>query len=789
MKHIFSLILLVLACRAYAANSGEVVVRYNGTQATVEIATDLNGLVTSSVQGADVTLTQAESVANEITYRVSGNTNDGSLTLNGSYKITLSLEGLQLTNTRGAAIQVVNSKRIAIVLADGTNNALTDMPNGSQKACFFVKGHGEFQGSGSLTINGRGKHAYKGNEYVEIKASTGIITILATVKDGIHTDGDFTIKGGQLNITATGNAYWDETEQETKAASCINTSANVYVLGGEMHLKATGSGGKGLKADSAISVSGGWTDITTTGARYVYEGYAGDPTLIDSIPDSLKNSPKALKAEGSIAISDGRVTIHTEQDGGEGIESKTSLTISGGDIHVESFDDCINAAGDVTITGGNLYLSSRDNDGIDTNQSLFIQGGNITTLGNHLHELGIDVNYLSPYKHLVVQGGTLIAVGGTSQIPYPTYMEGSQPLVYYTGFIPLGTVLSLRDETDQREVLSWRMERDYTAEAGGLPPQLTVFFSSPELTVGNTYSVYDGQTDEWLATVPALDTLYSRAGWKDMVFLADSFKLGKMTLPYRYADIHPELTEDTTCLVVYLHGGPSRGNDNKLQLDEIGVEMIYRYLQQSSLRARMVVPHCPKGTQWDTRPQNALFELIRSFVTDGTADSTRIYLLGGSMGGTGTWKTLSAHPNFFAGAMPVAGNPGDSDPAAVASTPVYTVMGSLDDQMSIAPVLAFREQVDSAGGVVRLDTMATWTHQNTCDYSYTTPRLDWLFAQRLGVPAVDVPDGNPIGDAIEPITDDPLPMPAKIFLNGHLYIRSNGRLYDATGRFVKPYNP
>ena len=790
MRHIFFLLICTaITCRAYSANSGEVVVRYNGTKATVEIAADLNGMVSSSIQGADVTLTQAESVAREITYRVSGSTNDGSLTLNGSYKITLSLEGVELTNTRGAAIQVANGKRIAIVLADGTNNVLTDMENGSQKACFFVKGHGEFQGGGSLTINGRGKHAYKGNEYVEIKASTGIITILATTKDGIHTDGDFIIKGGVLTVNVTGEAYWDDEEQETKAAACINTSANVVILGGEMHLTATGSGGKGLKADSAITISGGWTDITTTGTRYIYEGYTGDPTLIDSIPDSLKNSPKALKADDSIAISDGRITIHTEQDGGEGIESKTSLTISGGEIQIDSYDDCLNSSGNVTITGGQLHLNSRNNDGIDTNQSLYIQGGTITTLGSHKHELGIDVNFLDSLKRFAVQGGTLISVGSSSKIPYPRVKEDAQPLVYYTGFIPLGTVLSLRHETDQREIISWRMERDYTTEAGGLPPQLTVIFSSPELAVGEAYALYDGQTDEWLATAPALDTLYSRAGWKEMIFAADSFKLGKMTLPYRYADIHPEQTEDTTCLVVYLHGGPSRGNDNNLQLDEIGVEMIYRYLQQSTLRARMVVPHCPKGTQWDTRPQKALFELIRSFVTDGKADSTRVYLLGGSMGGTGTWKMLSEHPDFFAGAMPVAGNPTGSDVAALATTPVYTVMGSLDDQMSIEPVLLYRQQVDSAGGVVRLDTMATWTHQNTCDYSYSTPRLDWLFAQRLGVPAVDVPDGNPIGDAIGIITENSSPRAVKILLNGHLYIRSNGRLYDMTGRFVKPLNP
>ncbi|MBQ3632893.1 MAG: hypothetical protein II952_01210, partial [Paludibacteraceae bacterium] len=127
-----------------------------------------------------------------------------------------------------------------------------------------------------------------------------------------------------------------------------------------------------------------------------------------------------------------------------------------------------------------------------------------------------------------------------------------------------------------------------------------------------------------------------------------------------------------------------------------------------------------------------------------------------------------------------------SDVAAVATIPVYTVMGSLDDQMSIEPVLLYRQQVDSVGGVVRMDTMATWTHQNTCDYSYTAPRLDWLFAQRLGVPAVNVPEGNPIGNAIEnTVADNSSPQTVKVLINGHLYILSNGRLFDQTGRLVK----
>ncbi|MBQ6748330.1 MAG: hypothetical protein IJR09_02715, partial [Paludibacteraceae bacterium] len=73
-----------------------------------------------------------------------------------------------------------------------------------------------------------------------------------------------------------------------------------------------------------------------------------------------------------------------------------------------------------------------------------------------------------------------------------------------------------------------------------------------------------------------------------------------------------------------------------------------------------------------------------------------------------------------------------------------------------------------------------------CDYSYTAPRLDWLFAQRLGVPAVNVPEGNPIGNAIEnTVADNSSPQTVKVLINGHLYILSNGRLFDQTGRLVK----
>lgn len=77
----------------------------------------------------------------------------------------------------------------------------------------------------------------------------------------------------------------------------------------------------------------------------------------------------------------------------------------------------------------------------------------------------------------------------------------------------------------------------------------------------------------------------------------------------------------------------------------------------------------------------------------GKVDPDRIYLMGGSMGGTGVWKMASAYPYLFAAVMPVAGNPDTVDAALLANTPVYTVMGTGDNLMNIAPVTSFMERL------------------------------------------------------------------------------------------------
>lgn len=115
------------------------------------------------------------------------------------------------------------------------------------------------------------------------------------------------------------------------------------------------------------------------------------------------------------------------------------------------------------------------------------------------------------------------------------------------------------------------------------------------------------------------------------------------------------------------------------------------------------------------------------------ADTTRIYILGSSMGGTGTWKIVSLYSDYFAAAMPCAGDPKDTKAEDIASTPVYTVMGLADKVMGNdvrATVEALVSQLKAMGADVVYEAIRGWTHEITCIQSYSTPRLDRLFSHQ-----------------------------------------------------------
>ena len=459
---------------------------YNEASAAVTVAGNVAKYLTVSVSGAHVNIAQSEELAEEITYTLSGSSTDGEFYMSGSYKATVELNGLTLTNktpvTSGAAVHIQNGKRIKVKVMDGTTNTLVDNASGSQKGALYVKGHPEFSKSGVLNVVGNLKHAIKAGEYIELKEATinvtsaqgdgincgqyflvksGTININNVTDDGIQCDiddtdtgstgettdhededsgniyieggtinintpgqaakgikseGDLFVKAGTLNITTTGHGKWDDEDIKTKAAACLGSDAKVVISGGTLTLTSTGAGGKGINCDAAFELSGGDVTIVTKGALYYHNGttentnYTGNT---DNVNSDYYSSSKGVKADGAIKISGGRINVSTAGLNAEGIESKTSILISNGEVIVNSYDDGINVGGDGTdliIEGGYVYSRAMNNDGIDGNGNVYVKGGLVYAIGSRDPEVAIDAN-TEEGKKLYVQGGTIIAVG------------------------------------------------------------------------------------------------------------------------------------------------------------------------------------------------------------------------------------------------------------------------------------------------------------------------------------------------------------------------------------------
>ena len=469
-----------------AVQDNTVAVEYNGETAAIAVAGNVAQYLTITASGAHVNIEQSSELAEEITYTLSGSSEDGEFYMSGSYKTTVELNGLTLTNanpvTSGAAVHIQNGKRIRVKVVEGTSNTLVDAANGSQKGALYVKGHPEFSGKGTLTVTGNVKHAIKSGEYITMKDATlkvlaaagdgincgqyflmksGVLDISGVEDDGIQCDiddtevgstgetadhededsgniyleggqitintagiaakgvkseGDLIVKGGVIDITTTGKGKWDEEDVKTKAAACLGSDAKVVISGGTLTLTSTGAGGKGINCDAAFELSGGEVTIVTKGALYYHNGttentnYTGNT---DNVNSDYYSSSKGVKADGAITISGGKISVATAGKNAEGIESKTSILISDGEVTVNSYDDGINVGGDgsdLIISGGYVYSRAMNNDGIDGNGNVYVKGGLVYAIGANSPEVAIDANS-EEQKKLYVQGGTLIAVG------------------------------------------------------------------------------------------------------------------------------------------------------------------------------------------------------------------------------------------------------------------------------------------------------------------------------------------------------------------------------------------
>ena len=312
-----------------AVSDNTVNVSYDGTSASVAISGNIAPYVTATVSGAHVSVDQSSEVddsVGEITYTLSGSSSDGEFYMTGSYKATVELNGLTLTNQTpvysGAALCIMDGKRVELSVKSGTENTLTDAASGSQKAALYCKGHLELKGKGTLNVYGKLEHAIKSAEYMQLKNCT--VNVLQAVKDGISCDEYFLMESGVLNVSGVGDdGIQCDVDGTTNTGETTNhqdeDSGNIYLMGGTLNLTTTAAGAKCLKADSTLVVDKAVLTINATGS--VDTSDSSDPSYVAGI------------SAGKFVQDGGSVTMTIKGTSGRGIKANDVET-NGGELTI-----------------------------------------------------------------------------------------------------------------------------------------------------------------------------------------------------------------------------------------------------------------------------------------------------------------------------------------------------------------------------------------------------------------------------------------------------------------------
>ena len=310
------------------------VIQINFGGNTAEVTGTVSGVMVQT-SGNHITVVN---MSGPVKFVVSGTTTDGSLKFYGDKRFQILLNGAQITNPHGAAINNQGSKSLYVVLADGTTNRLQDgsdyvmVDEEDQKAALFSEGQIIFSGKGELTVNAQGRGGIRSDDYIRIRPGVKI-NIYSNALDGLRANDGIIIDGGVMNVQTTGSGAKGvrsggvmtvnggrvvaisqgdcrlETTDglvDTTACAALYCDTLLNVKGGILKLKATGDGGKGMNAKQDVIISGGQFQAVTTGTR------------------ELKK-PKGVKIDGSFAITGGYFYSYSRRSDPLDIAGSTSI--------------------------------------------------------------------------------------------------------------------------------------------------------------------------------------------------------------------------------------------------------------------------------------------------------------------------------------------------------------------------------------------------------------------------------------------------------------------------------
>lgn len=242
-----------------------------------------------------------------------------------------------------------------------------------------------------------------------------------------------------------------------------------------------------------------------------------------------------------------------------------------------------------------------------------------------------------------------------------------------------------------------------------------------------------------------------------MMALSQSFEkrtfisVDSLELPYRI--LFPENYDSggKYPLLIFLHGYGERGTDNEAQLVH-GSNLFLEKENREQFPAIVVFPQCPaEENRWvpyeyaegdgpwrvpfyekASQPLQAVIELIEKLAEEEKVDQNRMYAMGLSMGGFGTFELIARMPDRFAAAVPICGGGNTATIGLYAkTTDLWIFHGDAD---KVVPVSNSRKMFEA---IKKWQADVKYTEYPDVNHDSWTPTfaepelLSWMFSHSL----------------------------------------------------------
>lgn len=288
------------------------------------------------------------------TYVISGKLSDGQIIIEAGKddEVKLVLDNADITSTSAPAIYASKCKKTIILLNEGTENSLTDgssytsgEDDDAPNAALFVQDDLTILGKGTLNVKGNNNNGITSKD--TLKITDGTVNVTAA-HHGITGKDDLYISGGTINVNSDSGdgirSTYSKTDDEKKG--------NVIIENAVVNIKCAQDG---IQAERAVTVSSGTITVETAGG-------------------ASANETKKSDQVGFMKQETGTETEETVST--RGIKSGTDITVTGGKITVDSYDDALHSNSNVYIKGGEFLINAGD-DGIHASDTIEISSGNI----------------------------------------------------------------------------------------------------------------------------------------------------------------------------------------------------------------------------------------------------------------------------------------------------------------------------------------------------------------------------------------------------------------------------